>query len=239
MIKEALEYIIGQAKPEVYEINDRTYTMDNLKRVKEELTADTIEFSTLQGIVTYLKSNIDDLPYNMIVHVISPTQVAVLSELNLDREREIPVGAKAIIPEFRFGIFMDSEEFLIGMQSKFVPDNEDYAAVLAYAGTTEAGTVQQYSDDGVSQSATVKVGISRKEQGIVPNPVTLTPYRTFTEVEQPSSKFIFRMDNKRSDGVTCALFEADGKSWRKDAMDNIKKYLEDQLQDLSNVTVIS
>ena len=47
----------------------------------------------------------------------------------------------------------------------------------------------------------------------VPNPVTLRPFRTFIEVEQPESKFIFRM----REGGRCAIFEADGAhgSWRR------------------------
>lgn len=71
----------------------------------------------------------------------------------------------------------------------------------------------------------------------VPNPVKLRPYRTFHEVEQPASDFIFRMKSER--GISCALFEADGGAWENAAMANIKNYLEFELADVEGFTVIS
>ena len=56
----------------------------------------------------------------------------------------------------------------------------------------------------------------------VPNPVALVPFRTFIEVEQPESKFVFRV----KDGPQMGLFEADGGEWRLAAMLRIKEYLE-------------
>lgn len=61
-----------------------------------------------------------------------------------------------------------------------------------------------------------------------PNPVSLRPYRTFTEVEQPSSSFIFRAKT----GPRFALMEADGGAWRSKAMKNIKAFLEFEVKDL-------
>ena len=52
----------------------------------------------------------------------------------------------------------------------------------------ENKTVANYGDDGVSQKATITKGIAGKEDVIVPNPVTLRPYRTFLEVEQPEKQ---------------------------------------------------
>lgn len=57
--------------------------------------------------------------------------------------------------------------------------------------------------------------------------VTLAPYRTFQEVEQPVSQFVFRVDNKRN--VTLA--EADGGMWKLDARRTVKQYLCGQLAD--------
>lgn len=74
---------------------------------------------------------------------------------------------------------------------------------------------------------------------IVPNPVKLKPYRTFLEVDQPVSEFIFRMKQDKYDGVLCALFEADGGAWKMEATERIKKYLESELKEYSDFTVIS
>jgi len=62
----------------------------------------------------------------------------------------------------------------------------------------------------------------------VPNPVTLRPYRTFSEVEQPASQFVFRMKTGGS-SPSCALFNADGGAWALEAIENIKRWLSDRL----------
>ena len=95
-----------------------------------------------------------------------------------------------------------------------------------------------YGDDGVTQKATVKKGINGKEDAVVPNPVNLRPYRTFTEVEQPESEFVFRMKQSDHD-VCCALFEADGGAWKREAMKKVKEYLEFELNGAERFTVIS
>lgn len=74
---------------------------------------------------------------------------------------------------------------------------------------------------------------------MIPSPVTLKPYRTFTEVEQPESQFVFRMKEDKYDGVQCALFEADGGAWKLGAMEYIKEYLERELEDPAKFTVIA
>lgn len=68
-------------------------------------------------------------------------------------------------------------------------------------------------------------GIASKADAEVPNPVSLRPYRTFHEIEQPESLFVFRM--KERDGMNCAIYEADGGAWRNTAIQSIKKYLDD------------
>lgn len=137
-----------------------------------------------------------------------------------------------------YGQYYDHEKFCIALQSKFKND-ENRALLLKFAGTVEAGTVAGYGDDGVSQKATVKTGIASKGDAIVPSPIKLRPYRTFHEVEQPASEFIFRMKQDKEGGVSCALFEADGGAWRNAAMENVKKYLEFELASLPQFTVIS
>ena len=93
-------------------------------------------------------------------------------------------------------------------------------------------------DELVPRSLREYIPLSGVYNAIVPNPVILRPYRTFPEVEQPASSFIFRM--KENDGVCCALFEADGGAWKNEAMRNIKEYLKENLCDLlDQFTVIS
>lgn len=236
MIKEALQYIVGLKEPSVMEISGQTYSDKSLNRISYIPYADRIELCTLTSLVDYIKSGVDTMKGKMIVHVVSPTEVRLYSCLDEERERENVVKVNAQLPSFSFGQFMDHENFVISLQAKFI-ENNDRALVLKFAGTVEDGTVAQYSDDGISQQATVKNGIASKADAIVPNPVSLIPYRTFLEVEQPASNFVFRMKSDR--GVQCAIFEADGGAWKNEAMQKIKNYLEDELKEFPDYTIIS
>lgn len=211
------------------------YADRSLWRIKHNPKANPIKMTTLISLVDYLKQETESLDQKLFVHVVSPTRVSVYSELDADREREHLVDVHAQIPEFIFDFYGDKEMFCIALQSKFVP-NKDRDLLLKFAGTVERGTVEQYGDDGVSQKATIKTGIASKGEAIVPNPVNLKPYRTFIEVEQPESDFIFRM--KGSITIECALFEADGGAWKMDAMYRIAEFLKRELVDMPHLKII-
>ena len=238
IIKEAIEYIVGLRKPETQEINGVIYSDKELEPVIHNPKARAIQMNTLTSLVDYIKAQVDEMDEKMIVHVQSPIRVALYSALDSERIRESMVEVMARVPEFEDGRFIEHERFCIGLQAKFLDDPEsNRALVLKFAGTVEDGTVSQYSDDGISQKATIKTGIASKGDALVPNPVKLRPYRTFHEVQQPMSEFIFRM--KSDDSVKCALFEADGGAWESVAMKNIKDYLEVELEDYPNFTILS
>ena len=118
-------------------------------------------------------------------------------------------------------------------------DNEDRELLLKFAGNIKAGSVTEYGDDGVTQKAIVKTGVANMSEAIVPNPVQLRPFRTFPEVEQPESGFIFRVKNVDNDQVACALFEADGGAWKLKAIDNIKRYLDNELREIEGISILA
>lgn len=239
MIKEALQYIVGMKEPTLNTIHGDTYSDKQLYKVSEyNPKAIPICMHTLTSLVDYIKSNIDMMADKMIIDVKSPTEVALYSQLDADRERETLVEVNARIPDFKFDTFIDQERFIINLQSKFI-DSDDRALILKFAGTVESGTVGEYGDDGVTQKATVRTGLASKTEAIVPNPVKLRPYRTFLEVAQPESAFIFRMKQDKYDGIVCAIFEADGGAWKMAATKAIKEYLQFELADMPQFTVIS
>lgn len=236
MIKEALQYIVGLRKPETMCIDGQVFSDKELHRISYKPKASPIEMSTLTSLVDYIRTTSYEFPRNMIIHIHSPLHVSLYSVLDEDRRRECLVEVRAELPEFPFGRFIGHEEFCIGLQSKFL-ENEDRKLLLKFAGTVEAGTVAQYGDDGVSQRATVKTGVSSKADAIVPSPCALRPYRTFLEVDQPASQFVFRMRGDRS--IECALFEADGGAWKMAAMQNVKEYLNAELAGVPEIIIIS
>ena len=162
----------------------------------------------------------------MILHVESPTTVRLYSGLIDERKREHLIRAEAIINQFSFDRAYDQERFLIELQANFL-ETEDLKTIMQVAGNIKSGTTANYSDDGVSQKTTVKMGVELNDV-IVPNPVKLRPYRTFAEIEQPESSYVFRiMDTNR--GPAFKLVEADGGLWKNGTMKKIKEYLEYEL----------
>ncbi|CAM2951144.1 hypothetical protein HAHI6034_05665 [Hathewaya histolytica] len=232
--QEALEYLVGLGRNEMIEINGHNYSTKRLQMVKEPIPAE-LEVTTLTGLVDYLKNKLDRRSEMFIVHVKNPNKVALYSTLRKDAERETYMICKALTPNnICFDSFMDTEQFNIMLQSSFV-ENKDRSLLLKVTGCVKDEAVKQIGDDGVSQAATIKTGVASVNDVKVPNPVVLAPFRTFPEIEQPESKFIFRMQS----GPRAALFEADGGAWRNKAIASIKEYLEEQLKGIKNVQIIA
>lgn len=234
-IKDALQYAVelDNQKMVIFDEGGKKY-FDRSKATLQELEgikyADPLQVNSLTGLVDYLHSKFDDVVNrasdSLLIHVVSPTKVRVYSKLDVDRKRENLIAATASMEKFPYGQFMDSERFIINLQSLFVRDH-DAEALLKCASAIRIEGGGDLEDDGVSQTAIVKVGAGTKGKAEVPSPAELRPYRSFLEIEQPVSAFIFRINK---DGA-CALFEADGGMWRSYAMESIKEYLEMELRD--------
>lgn len=236
MTKEAMEYLVGLSAPQVVKVEGEFYSKDRLNRISFIPKAVPLKLHTLTSLVEYIKSKTDEMDSSMLVCVESPTKVTLCSCLDPDRGREYLVEVNAELPRIMFDQYVNQEEFLIGMQANFLP-TDDRSLILKFAGTVEDKSVAEYGDDGVTQKATIRKGVSSKTDAVVPNPVSLKPYRTFFEVDQPESKFIFRMSSDR--GIACAIYEADGGKWKSEAMNNVKEYLKKELDGIEGFTVIS
>ncbi len=236
MIKEALQYLIGMGNTKIFTtVSGQEFASQSVHLLKQP-TPDALVVRNLSGLVDYLIHNYDNQP-PVLVHVSSPTQVDVFSTFNNDYNRNHLLRAEALLPRIAYGQFLDAEQFNILLQSCFVP-NEARSIVLKVIGNIKEETVANIGDDGVSQQVTAKTGVTTVENIVVPNPVALKPFRTFVEIEQPESEFIFRMKT----GPSAALFEADGGAWKLTAIARIKDYLQAALEDevsSEKVTIIA
>ena len=189
------------------------------------------------SLVDYIKSELDRKDDRLILTVKDEQTVFLDGQLEVNGSRERLAEVNAIVPAFSFDYFYHSEEFNIKLQSIFT-DSSDREILLKVVGNISEDSVKTVGDDGVSQAVTINQGVASKVDVKVPNPVTLAPYRTFNEVAQPESKFVFRM----KEGPRCALFEADGGIWRNVAIKNIKNYFEKSLKaEISNgkITILA
>lgn len=231
--KDALQYLVELGDSGIYDVEGQKYATKNLSHIKMPKPA-ALETRTLTALIDYIKSEVDEKSSDcLLVHIISPSKVALYSELREDGERETYMECSALLPNIYYGRFLEVEQFNIMLQSNFV-DAYDRSKLLLVTGKITDSAVKEVGDDGVSQAVTIKTGVAQVNDVVVPNPATLAPYRTFPEIEQPASSFIFRMQS----GPEAAIFEADGGAWRNTAMKSIKEYLDKNLAEYSFVKVI-
>lgn len=223
------------------EINGRTYCTKDLRRYDAADKAEPIKATTLTSLVDYIKESREELRDRMIIQVVSATKVLLYSGLLAERDRETLFEVNALLPQFEYGREYDQESFLVAMQSCFqkTDDREAVTIMASNIVNTQQGT---FSDDGVSQQAIIKTGVTTKDAAFVPNPVNLIPYRTFLEVPQPASDFVFRISEGRGGAPAFKLVAADGGLWKSQAVDNVKNYLVKALADVperEKITIIA
>lgn len=216
------------------EIGQKHYSPNRMFEVGEKPEVLKFQIATLTGLVNYIKSEIDmDVVGKKIVVIFSPTSVEVADQLDAEtHRRNFPLcarlAAEMTISDWR--VWRDVEEFIIFLKSRFVP-TDGQAKLLNYVSRLAKTDSLQFEDDGVTQTATVKKGMlgALKAQEAAPSIIELKPFRTFREVDQPASNFLFRMSSQGDDAPACSLHEADGGTWRLKAVENIKNYLAEKL----------
>lgn len=230
MLKEAIEKILSLQAPNVADYGGLRYSDKTLIAVKAPLD-DQVHVATLSGLVELVKADINAISEEAIyLHIESPKKVS-LKEVHCNQWGDRQFHLVATLPEygrFAFGQYQDQEAFMIGLQTYFVhgEDDADMAYVLQIAGKLKAEQVQQSDDDGVTQSVALRTGVVLSTETKVKRTVKLRPYRTFREVTQPASEFVFRLRNHKDEVPALALFVADGEMWQHEAMQSIKAYLE-------------
>lgn len=208
---------------QVFEKDGRTLVTRTLHALKAA-EPEPLKTHTLASVLDYMNT----FGQKTVAHVEDYANVHLVGELyGAEKQRDRFLTATAYPVAQRFGEYMPLESFITYLQSCFVQD-ETTAKILRVVGNIVQGSDAEYVDDGVTQRVTARAGIARRENVNVPNPVTLRPYRTFPDIEQPESLFVLRiMEGKDGEKPKCALFEADGGAWKNKAVASIKKYLSD------------
>lgn len=263
MDADAMRFLFEAGKQtrdfKVVKIGDQLFentTEGNLDEIilYEKPDPDQFNTFTLSGLVKWLHEDVDkfftQFP-RLFVHVKSPTEVIVTTPGHGRANKRASLAAcKFSPPEINFNKYMNQEDFMIHLQTRFQPAAEDFNEI-ATAGDAESGDYSvvaslvgnirmeneaQTADDGMSQRVTLKDGVAAVKEAIVKNPFTLYPLRTFEEVAQPASPFVLRI-RKAQAGPEAALFEADGGVWKNEAVKRIGTYLEAALSDIPVVVI--
>lgn len=224
MLKEFVEKI------ELMALKSNLITLENgrvmsaypLNPVKEP-EVECLRCHTLTAIKDYIGS-FDGNP-NMMIHVEDWNTVRLVGDaFGRERQRECFVESKAYDIKHQFNISIPLKQFIVYIQSSFVQD-EVTSTILRVLGSVVQGREAEYTDDGLTQRVTARAGVTRREVVDLPNPVTLRPFRTFMDIEQPASLFVLRLNAGRDgEQPSVSLTEADGGAWKNQAIASIKEF---------------
>ena len=230
LTREFLEKVEEMVQPQTLTEGIRTFVDKPMHMLVDEIAADTpLHTNSLSSVADYIKSNADfdalASDGRKIIHVEDEKTVWLYTEMNSFKKRSALLLASAWVSSFPFGQWLSLENFIISVQANFVTD-EHRDELLSFVATVKQDTGVEQQDDGVTQKVTTRSGVSLSRTSKVPNPITLRPFRTFSEVEQPESTFVFRIKAEEGGGVKAALCAADGEAWRHDAILKIRDYFQ-------------
>jgi hypothetical protein len=219
-----VDKIVSLAPVEQFDIHGLKYSKKGLVLVKPP-EADAFTVTTLDGFVNMLEAGIDGFDVDKtVVHVVDHQTVQLAgrkaSSYGTRLVHLTATPAKGITG-FNFNSFTAQEDFLIGLHSHF-QKSEDLDYLLRLASHIDLKETINIVDSGVAQEVTVRNGVAFKETQEAKIQLALKPYRTFRELDQPASNFVFRV---KAGGGGMALFEADGGAWKIDAINAIASWL--------------
>ena len=130
------------------------------------------------------------------------------------------------VPGWGESVEMGFEEMQIALRTRF-QETADAVYAMKLLSDISTGSKVTFNNSGIATSVTAQKGVALQTNEAIRPIVTLRPYRTFQEVEQPESIFLIRV-NERGISFT----EADGGMWKLHAREIVKAFLEAKLADL-------
>jgi hypothetical protein len=203
---------------------------------------ETLQCFSLTQVLNFLVGNTTE-GLKLFVNVLSPTEVEVLDD-ELNENLRIMKCARADFSKaykpFDGGTIMTQEDFVIHVMTKFVR-GPAVEALLKLASSVKAEKVMTSDDDGYSQAASVKAGVSLVDSKTVKNLWSLPTYKTFPEIEQPVIPYVLRLHQRDTETPKFALYDADGGAWKIQTTGAIRDWFKQQLKTAGlaeNVTVL-
>lgn len=225
-----IDKILEISPTQTFDYHGLIYTNKTVNLVPPPAIA-KVNVITLTALAALYQSNFENIAAaQSVFHVTSEVGVAVYANNSNDyAQREVFAAASfAAVESFKFNAWLDQEPFIIGLQAH-VQDKGDRQYLLDLTSRIAINENLEITDNGVSQEVTAKTGSSLSKLITLKPRVTLAPFRTFREIEQPSSEFVFRVRKSTRGTPELALFEADGGAWKLTAMKSIAEYLKNSI----------
>ena len=236
MLKEAIEKIEEMSSPMVYTEDGHSYVLyaDRTEELRPAIDSPgTVRLNSLDALVQLVKK--EQQSRQIFVSVISHDEVDVYDSPSEDSRWKLTVlyNARAVdIPGWEPEVQMGFDQAAVALMTRF-QDGGDREYTLTLLSQITTGAKVTYTDNGVASTIVTQKGAALAQNTTIKPLVKLRPYRTFQEIEQPEGIFLIRISER---GIT--FREADGGMWKLTARNTAKAWLQEQLQDMPNVTVM-
>lgn len=236
MLKEAIEKIEEMSSPLVYTEGGHSYVLyaDHTEELRPAIDSPkTVRLNSLDALVQLVKKEQQDR--QIFVSVTGHDEVDVYDSPSEDCrwKRNVLYNARAIdIPGWEPEVQMGFDQAAVALMTRF-QDGGDREYTLQLLSQITTGAKVTYTDNGVASTIVTQKGAALAQNTTIKPLVKLRPYRTFQEIEQPEGIFLIRISER---GIT--FREADGGMWKLTARNTAKAWLQEQLQDMPNVTVM-
>lgn len=234
MLKELAEKIEelvnGQVEPELETINGVDYikTAKGYEQLKKP-RMDIINVNSLNGLVEMVKVVIKNevLGIPALVVNVDVNDIIVSTSHNIAGEMDQIIKAYPLMPDLGLDRRQSVEELIIKLSTAFV-ETENTTKFINSISNLRMVEEVEFNDDGIGQTVTAKKGAQLNQKYTIQPIVKLKPIRSYVEIEQVESKFLFRVN--QNGNVT--LYEADGGQWRYEVQKRIVEYLKTSLTEL-------
>lgn len=226
MLKEFVEKIIELSKNEEHHINGEVYTDKPINYVPHiKHTPEKCRVYSLEALTTLIKTEINKIPeLPIFVEVVSERLVRVYSTYDEEFDRKNLYSAETERIENSINYYHDKDEVITQLKSVYKHTDDIEYLLSLFNAISEESKVSD-TDNGISQVVEATKGIQMKTNITIKPRVTLAPFRTFLEVEQPESEFLLRL----KEGGQVLIKEADGGVWKLEAKKRVKEWLESRL----------
>lgn len=228
MLREMMEKVEAMAKPTFHEVDGQVFSNQEMIHVADKKPMPCcIDLTGLDSICKMVRNEAEHVGLQIFIQVKDYKSVSVFTELDEDEDRLYLYNCAADTPAVTMNRFMAYENAVIELRSLYIP-NDGTAYLLNLLSSISKESKVTSSDNGVSQKVEARSGIALSQMVEIKPRVSLKPFRTFIEVEQPESEFLLRIND---DGCI-GMFPADGGVWKLEATRNVAAYFEEKLHDM-------
>lgn len=230
MLKDFIEHIQNTARPIIREIGSATFAVTATGQANEIRPTidhpDTLPLHSLDALVKLVRTEASKAENPLYITIPDHLTVRCFGQPQNDARlfRQFYYEAHATdVPGWGEKVQLGFEEAQIAMRTRF-QETADTIYALKLLSDICCGAKVIYNDNGIATTVTTQKGVALQSNEQIRPIITLKPYRTFQEVEQPESIFLIRVNER---GIT--FTEADGGMWKLKARQTVKAFLEEQL----------